>query len=92
MTTTARKTLAAALAALTIGVTVLASASPASARGFHRGYGLGGAAAFGIGVLALGAIAASSGAAYASDCYIERRAVVDAWGNVVGYRRVRICD
>ena len=92
MTTIARKTIAATLAALTVGVTILASSAPASARGWHRGYGLGGAAALGIGVLALGAIAASSAPAYASDCYLARRPVVDAWGNVVGYRRVQVCD
>ena len=87
-----RKTITATLAALTLGVTVLASASPASAGGYHRGFGWGPAAAIGIGALAIGAIAASSGPAYAADCYIARRPVLDAWGNVVGYRRVRVCD
>lgn len=89
--TTFRKTLTVALAALTVGVTVLASSAPASARGWHRGgLGWGPAAAIGIGALAVGAIAASS-AAY-GDCYITRRAVVDYYGNVVGFRRVRVCD
>jgi hypothetical protein len=90
--TIARKTLTAALAALTIGATILATSAPASARGFHRGWGWGGAAAVGIGALALGAMAASSAPAYAAECYITRRPVHDAWGNVVGYRRVRVCD
>ena len=99
MTSIARKTITAALATLTLGVTVLSSTAPASARGFYRsagfyhhsGPGWGGAAALGIGALALGAIAASSAGAY-GDCYIARRAVVDDFGNVVGYRRVRVCD
>jgi hypothetical protein len=87
-----RKAITATLAALTLGVTMMASASPASARGFHHGWGWGPAAAVGLGALAIGAIAASSGPAYASDCYIARRPVLDPWGNVVGYRRVRFCD
>ena len=90
--TIARKTLTASLAALTLAVTVFASAAPASARGFHRGWGWGGAAAVGLGALALGAIAANSAPAYADECYITRQPIVDRWGNVVGYRRVRVCE
>jgi hypothetical protein len=90
--TFARKTLTASLAGLTLAVSVLASSAPASARGFHRGWGWGGAAAVGIGALALGALAAGAAPAYAAECYITRRPIHDAWGNVVGHRRVRVCD
>ena len=26
------------------------------------------------------------------DCYVRRHAIHDSWGNVVGYRRIRVCD
>ena len=96
--TLVRKTITASLAALTLGVTVLATATPASARGFHGGYrggwhgshwGRGAGIGLGLGALALGAVAASS---YYGDCYITRRAVVNRFGDVIGYRRVRVCD
>jgi uncharacterized protein YcfJ len=31
-------------------------------------------------------------AADVQDCYIRRHAIYDSWGNVVGYRRIRVCD
>ena len=96
MNTTFKKTLTASLAALTLGMTVLTSATPASARG-------GGLLAAGIiGGLALGAIAAGSAHAapgyyapqrvYGGECWMERRAVHNRWGDVVGYRRIRVCN
>ena len=87
----ARKTVTAALAALTLGVTIAATASPAQARYGRNGAFFGGLA---VGALALGALGASSyyAPAYAGSCYIERREVTNRWGDVVGYRRVRICD
>ena len=93
---TLRKTLTVTLAVLTLGTAL--SATVASAKPFSKpvgftnphGMGWGPAAALGIGALAVGAFAASS--AYASDCYLERRAVLDDYGNVIGYRRIRICD
>ena len=95
MNATYKKTLTAALAALTLGATVLSTATPASARN-------GGAIAAGIiGGLALGALAA--GAAHAAPgyyapsrvyggCWMERRPVFNRWGDVVGYRRTRVCE
>ncbi len=98
MTTTFKKSLTASLAALTIGMTVLSSATPASARN-------GGAIAAGIiGGLALGAIAAGAAHAnsgpgyyaparvYGGECWMERREVTNRWGDVVGYRRIRVCN
>ena len=29
---------------------------------------------------------------YAEECYFERRPVLDPYGNVVGYRRTRVCE
>lgn len=58
---------------------------------YHPGYvGVG----LGLGALAVGAAAASaaSGAVYADEeCYIVRRRVVDAYGNVF-IRRVPVCE
>ncbi len=84
----ARKTLAAALAALALGLSIAATSSPAEAR-YGRNAALFGALA--VGALAAGAIASGAYAAPA-DCYIERRAVTNRWGDIVGYRRVRVCD
>ncbi len=87
--TAARKT-AAALAALTMGITLAATSTPAEAR-YGRNAALFGALA--AGALVAGAIGAG---AYASPayggCYVERQAVTNRWGDVVGYRRVRVCD
>ncbi len=92
--TIARKTIAATLAAVILGVAMLASAAPASARGFHRSYGYhrhwGPGLGLAAGALALGAIAA--GSTYYGDCYITRRPVRNYYGNVVGWRRVRVCN
>ncbi|MGB8276587.1 MAG: hypothetical protein WCF20_01435 [Methylovirgula sp.] len=82
-----RKTLVAALAIATIAGAVAATSTEASAKGFHHwGWGLG-AVALGTGL----AIAATS-PGYYGDCYISRRAVVDDYGNLIGYQRVRVCD
>ena len=98
MNTTFKKTLTASLAALTLGMTVLSTATPANARG-------GGLVAAGIiGGLALGAIAAGAAHAnsgpryyapqcvYGGECWMERRAVTNHWGDVVGYRRIKVCN
>ena len=95
MNTTFKKTLTASLAALTIGMTVLSSATPASARN-------GGAIAAGIiGGLALGALAAGAANAAPSyyapsrvygGCWMERQPVFNRYGEVVGHRRIRVCE
>jgi hypothetical protein len=91
-----RKVLAVGLAVTTLGLVVAATSTPAVAwGGFHHGWGwgLGGVAAG----LALGATAAASapyygyGQAYPG-CYISRQPIVDIYGNIVSYRRVRVCD
>lgn len=90
-----RKLVAASVGAVALGVTMVASATPAAAWHHHRGSwggwgGWGGPAL--IGGLALGALAAGAYASpYYSSCFVERRPVVNPWGVVVGYRRVRVC-
>ena len=84
-----RKIVSASVGALAIGVTLIASASPAAAWYPRHHGGWGGLGPALVGGLALGALAA--GAYAASDCDLERRAVTNRRGDVVGYRRVRVC-
>ena len=89
----ARKIITATLAALTLGATVAATSTPAAAWG-HRHYGWGGGALVGglaAGALLGGVIAANS-APYYGSCYLARRPVFNRWGDVVGYRRTRVCE
>ena len=94
-----RKTIAASLAALTLGGAALATTStPAAAwggygYGWHHGYGWGGPgiAAGVIGGLALGAVAAGAAGAYGPDySCVARQPTYDPYGNFAGYRRVRV--
>lgn len=85
----ATKTVAALLAACTLGLATAPSAE-AGWRGRHYGYG---AAAVGGGLL-LGALIASNSRpayAYARDCWLERQKRYDAYGNRY-YVKVRVCD
>ena len=98
MTTFFKKTLAAALTA-----TVLAgalAATPASAKYGQNAAFFGGLA---VGALAGGAFGGyghgygggyyNSGYGYGgADCWVEQRPRYNHWGDVVGYRNVRICD
>jgi len=59
----------------------------------------GAAAAIGMGAFAVGAMAANGGGyGYTQhhviyhDCYSARRPVYNHWGDVVGFRRMRVCD
>jgi hypothetical protein len=86
---------AAIVGVVTVGS--LASASPAAAWGWgwRHGGGWGAPVAAGVlGALAVGAIAgAATAPAYypAPPCRLVDRPATDAWGNVVGYRRVEVC-
>lgn len=94
-----KNTLAAGLAALTLGTATISTSTPAAAW-WRGGYGFGAPVAAGvIGGLAAGAILGSAirpygyGPAYAygpAPC-VRRRPVYDAYGNFAGYRPVRIC-
>ena len=89
MNTTFKKTIAGTLAALTLGLAVATSATPAAAGWRHHGPG------FGIlGGLVVGAIAATAiaNAPYGEECYMSRQAVYDDYGNFMGYRRMRVCN
>ena len=90
-----RKILTSGLTALTLGMTIAATATPADAQWRHRGGGWRGGpwAAGAVGGLALGALAAGAynggyGYGYGYGC-VARQPVYDDWGNFVGYRRVR---
>jgi len=95
------------LAAVTLAGTIAASPALAGGGwgyggwgyGGHRGPGWGYAAAAGLaGGLAIGALAAQpSYAGYypaygASPCYLTDQPMTDAWGNFVGYRKIRVCE
>jgi hypothetical protein len=86
MSASLKKTIAAALAALTLGLSV-ASPTPASAH-WHGGYrhgGWGPGIAFGVLGLAAGAIVASQ---YECTRY---RPVYDAYGRYIGQQPVNVC-
>jgi hypothetical protein len=102
-----RKGAIAALAALTLGLSITSVSTPAEARwrgGYYRGgWGWGGPVAAGvIGGLALGGLAAAAtypgypgyypyGPYAAGGCYPQRQPAYDGWGRFIGYRVVRIC-
>ena len=95
MTILSKKTFAAAVGAVTLAASGLATAAPAEAGWRGRGGWHGGWRGPAIvGGLALGALAAGAYAApyYAGECYITRQPVTNRWGDVIGYRRVRVCD
>ena len=79
------KIFTAAIAALALGATVAATATPAEARNGRNAAIFGALAAT---ALVAGVVAANAG----PSCGIERRPVVNRYGDIVGYRRVRVCD
>lgn len=104
VTDTVRKPVALALAGATIAASFALSAAPAEARGRHGGWRGPAIAAGVIGGLVAGSFAAQAARPYyrgpvyyrhdpflAPACYRQRRPLFDHWGNVVGYRIVRIC-
>jgi hypothetical protein len=94
MRTAVKKTLAASLAAVTLGLAVVGSATPASAHywphggyGYHHGHGFWGpGVALGVFGLAAGAVAVSQ----YDDC-VRYRPAYDSYGNYVGREAVNIC-
>jgi predicted lipid-binding transport protein (Tim44 family) len=89
MNANTKKILASGLVALTLAGSL--AAAPAQAKPFpHPHHGFGGWGVGGlIGGLALGAIAASAAPTY--ECGTVRQAVVDQYGNFIGYRYVSAC-
>ena len=87
-----KKIITAGAAALILAGSVLATTSSAQAGGYwgyhHHGPHWGAYAAAGaLGVLAAGALAAST---YDS-CYYESRPIYNRWGEVIGYRQYPLC-
>ncbi len=92
--TTIRKIFTGCLVALTLGMTMAATMTPADAQ-WRRGWGGGPLVAGAIGGLALGALAAGASGGYGYGGYgcVANQAVYDQWGNFAGYQRVRVaCD
>lgn len=82
-----KTTIAASLAALTLGLAVV-GATPASAKpwphpGFHHGF-------WGPGI-GLGLIGLAAGAAYADNC-VEYRPIYDRWGHYIGQQPINVCQ
>jgi predicted N-acetyltransferase YhbS len=84
-----KKTVTAAVAALTLAGATVAVPSAAEARGLGRAVAIG---ALGF---AVGAAAASSYAyarpVYYGGCGFVRQPIVNPWGEVVGFRRIPAC-
>ncbi len=100
MTTTLKQTVISTLAALTIGAGMLTASAPAQAKPWHPHHQGGAIAAGVIGGLALGAIAASAAAqpVYAAPvyagtaCYKAKQPVTGAFGQVLYYQTVTVCQ
>ncbi len=96
-----RKIVSAGLVAVTLAASLAATTTPAAAWGYRHHYGWGYHPYYGWGLgglaagLALGAAAAAAAAPVYygyGGCYITRQPVVDAYGNVLYFRRVRVCN
>jgi hypothetical protein len=87
-----KKSIALSLAALMLGASLAASATPASAKMFwphpfhHHGFGPGFGLGIGLGVL--GAVAASQ---YDPDPCVQYRPIYDRWGNYLGRQAINVC-
>jgi hypothetical protein len=93
-----KKTLIATIGAVALAATFAVSSTPASAGWHgHRGAGIGlGIGAGLLGAAIVGSAIASSRPAYAAPvygggCEIQRRPIRNGWGEVVGFRPVRVC-
>ncbi len=86
-----KKTLTAALSAVALAGAITASSAPAEARGGRNaGWIVGGVAAGLLGAAALSNAYAAP--AYAPSCWRERRPVFNRYGDIVGYRSIRVCE
>ena len=92
MTSIFKKTLVTAVTAAVLAASL--AATPASAANGRNAAFFGGL----VGGLAIGALAAGAyqggyyDPGYGGDCYFDRRPVYNHWGDMVGYRRVRVCN
>ena len=95
MNIVAKKTLTAALAALSVSAALAMSAGSAEARWGRNAAFFGGAAAglVGAAIIANHAYAAPVYAApVVSDCWNEKRPVYNRFGDFKGYRYIRVCN
>ena len=97
MNTVAKKTLTAAVAALSIGAAVTMSAGSAEARGGRNGAFVGGVVAGLVGGAILGGVAHAGYhhvgyRRYYSDCWTEKRPVFNRFGDFRGHRFIRVCS
>ena len=85
-----KKTLTAAIGAVALAGAMAATSNSAEARSRYGAWVAGGVAAGIIG----GALVANSYAApaYAPSCWRERRPVYNRYGEIVGYRAIRVCE
>ena len=95
MNTMSGKTVTASLGALVVAASLAATSAPAAAKGWH-GHGYGGGLAVGLlGAAIIGGAFAASQPSYAEPvyggCEIRRLPIRNGWGQVVGFRRVRVC-
>ncbi|MDF2115701.1 hypothetical protein PY365_08980 [Roseiarcaceae bacterium H3SJ34-1] len=95
MSTISKKTLAASVGALAIAASFAVTATPAAA-GWHGHHGYGGGLAVGLlGAAIVGGAIAASQPAYAAPvyggCELRRQPVYNRFGDVIGFRRVRVC-
>ena len=88
----AKKTLTAALGAFALAGAITASSAPAEARN-NRGAGwVAGGLAAGLLGAALVSNAYAAPAYAAPSCWREKRPVFNRYGEVVGYRAIRVCE
>ena len=95
MNTISKKTVAASIGALAIAASFAVTATPAAAgwHGHGHGFGYGGGLAVGLlGAAVIGGAIAASQPSYAyGGCELRRRPVYNRFGDVIGFRRIRVC-
>ncbi|MFN3889300.1 MAG: hypothetical protein ACK4MV_02800 [Beijerinckiaceae bacterium] len=96
MNALSKKTITGAIGAIALAGAMAVSSAPAQAGSRNAAWFAGGVAAGVIG----GALVANShahaypayGYGYAPACWREARPVYDVYGNIVGYRKIRVCN
>jgi hypothetical protein len=92
MRTSLKNTIAASLAALTLGLAIV-GAPPASAKPWPHPGGYGHRGFFGPGLaLGLFGLAAAGAIAASEDNCVEYRPTYDRWGNYMGRQPINVCQ
>jgi hypothetical protein len=88
-----KKTLTAALSAVALAGAIAATAAPAEARsGRNAAWIAGGVAAGLLGAAVVSNAYAAPSYEYAPTCWRENQPVYNRYGEVVGYRKIRVCN